>query len=168
MSPQRNVAIIRSLATTAEGNVESDGTGPTNKQQQRAHRHGEIPRAADLDARGRGGKVHAKRTWGHGDAQKTRTGPVCPGIWALCNKERYGATPRPANGRVSICKWNPVCSCGLSFKRKKKGEKPGGDLNALIFTLGRAEFCSSRGCREGKANPWMRGLRARRLKCQHR
>lgn len=30
-------------ATTAERNVEPDGMGPTDKQQQRAHRHGEIP-----------------------------------------------------------------------------------------------------------------------------
>lgn len=53
--PQRNVAIIRPLATTPERNIEPDRTDPTNKQQQRAHRHGEIPRPAELDA---------KKAWG--------------------------------------------------------------------------------------------------------
>lgn len=35
-------------------------------------------------------------------------------------------------------------------REKKKGEKPGGDLNALIFTLGRAVLLESRMSREGK------------------
>lgn len=35
-------------------------------------------------------------------------------------------------------------------ERKKKGEKPGGDLNALIFTLGRTVLLESRLSREGK------------------
>lgn len=40
--------------------------GPTNKQQQRAHRHGEIPRAAELGA---------KRAWG-GKCTRTRRGDM--------------------------------------------------------------------------------------------
>lgn len=39
---------------------------------------------------------------------------------------------------------------GSVSREEKKGEKPGGDLNALIFTLGRAVLLESRLSREGK------------------
>lgn len=74
-----------------------------------------------------------------------------------------GAYPS-ANGIQSV----HVGSVSREEKRQKKGRKPCGDLNALIFTLGSAVLLESRMSRGGERNPWMRVLRARRLKCQHR
>lgn len=166
MCPQRNVAIIRSLATTAEGNVEPDGTGPTNKQQQRAHRHGEIPRAAEFDKRAWGESAREERR-GDIDAQGRARQDLFAWHWGIVQQ---GAIWRNTTAGQWACIHLQMESSLLVWawvSRKKRGEAGRGFKCSNLHAWQGRFLLESRSSR-GERNPWMRGLRAHRLKCQHR